>query len=75
MASQPRPTEPHPLETQGEVRKYQAALKRIAAAIIRAHHAIWPQDINGSYRVIHRNGKAKVEFNPSQHLEPGWRDE
>lgn len=72
MASQPVE---HPLETQGAVRQYHAALKRLSVAILRLHHTIWPHDINGSYTVIHRNGKAKVQFNPAQNKEPGWVDE
>lgn len=62
------------MSTHDAVRRAREAHRALADAIIKAHHGIWPKDVNGSYTVIHRNGKAKVEFHPPQEKEPGWVD-
>ena len=55
-------------------RALRAAVRALAGAIIKAHRGLWPADQDGSYTVIQRNGKTKVEFHPPQEKEAGWVD-
>jgi hypothetical protein len=60
------------LSTAKQIRELEAEL---AKALIAAHKRVWPDDVNGVYTVTHRNGKARIVFNPPPQKEAGWRDE
>lgn len=70
MIAAPRAT----TDPRDAARALRAAAKDLAAAIIRAHRGLWPAEQDGSYTVIQRNGKTKVEFHPPQEKEAGWVD-
>jgi glycine cleavage system aminomethyltransferase T len=46
----------------------------VAAALVEAHHRVWPPDLDVEIQIIQRKGKAKVQFRLPYSKEPGYVD-
>jgi len=62
-------------DSKGLARSIRAAQTVLGDKIIEAHHDLWPSDVDVTYTVVQRNGKARVQFNPAPVKEAGWSDQ
>jgi hypothetical protein len=62
-------------DSRGLARSIRAAQAAIGAKIIESHHDVWPIDVDVTYTVVQRNGKARVQFSPPPVKESGWADQ
>lgn len=61
-------------DTKGLARSVRVAEAAIAERIIASHHEVWPAEVDVTYTVTQRHGKARVLFNPPPVKEKGWVD-
>ena len=72
VVADPRLAQAATPSVESMVRRLAAIERDIGARIIEADRDLWPKGVNGTYRVVHYNGKTSVEFDMPAVKEPGF---
>ena len=75
IVTDPRLVNPAPERTIPELLEDLKRMRqRIANKIMALDRGFWPKSLNGEYRVVHRDGKVKVDVTLPAVKEQGYQD-